>query len=175
MSSLMPSHTITSHCPPCPAPGATALDLACGGGRHSFWLADHGWKVTAIDRDLSKTDRARNPAINWVEDDLECGVWPFKDKAFDLIVVVNYLHRPLFDDLRQAVKPGGTILYETFMTGNEKFGRPRSPDFLLQADELARVFSDWDINTFQQGEVSNGKIPVAVKQFISARKPKIST
>ncbi|GAA0615338.1 MULTISPECIES: class I SAM-dependent methyltransferase [Thalassospira] len=173
MSSQLPSSWVTQHCPtPHPARNR-ALDLACGKGRHSFWLADQGWQVTAIDRDLSQTDTDTNPAINWIEADLETGSWPLGDKQFDLIVVTNYLHRPLFEYLRDAVRPGGTLIYETFMVGNEAYGRPRSPDFLLRADELADTFSDWTITAHQQGPVraiSDNEI-TAIKQSIVAQKP----
>ena len=173
MSSLMPSDRITGHCPPCLATGGTALDLACGKGRHSFWLADQGWQVTALDRDLSDTQTSQNTAIDWVEADLESGHWPLGDRQFDLVVVVNYLHRPLFEQLRSGINPGGTLLYETFMIGNEAFGRPRSPEFLLRPNELQNAFSGWEINAFEQGPQykSTATAPFAVKQFLSVRKP----
>ncbi|WP_404421626.1 class I SAM-dependent methyltransferase [Thalassospira australica] len=173
MSSLMPSGWITRHCPACPATGGTALDLACGKGRHSFWLADRGWQVTALDRDLSDTETEQNTGIDWIEADLEAGHWPLGDRQFDLVVVVNYLHRPLFECLRDAIKPGGTLLYETFMAGNEAFGRPRNPAFLLSPDELPAMFPDWKINAFEQGPQYRVDVdtPFAVKQFIAACKP----
>ncbi|MDM7977919.1 MULTISPECIES: class I SAM-dependent methyltransferase [Thalassospira] len=173
MSSLMPSDWVTRHCPPCHATGGTALDLACGKGRHSFWLADQGWQVTALDRDLSDTGTGENTGIEWIEANLESGPWPLGDRQFDLVVVVNYLHRPLFENLRDAVKSGGTLLYETFMIGNEAFGRPRSPEFLLHPGELPNAFSGWKINAFEQGPQYKpaAAVPFAVKQFQSACKP----
>ena len=173
MSSQLPSNWITQHCPtPNPARNQ-ALDLACGKGRHSFWLAAQGWQVTAIDRDLSQTDTQAKPTINWIEADLENGNWPLGDQQFDLIIVANYLHRPLFANLRAAVRPGGTLIYETFMVGNEAIGRPRSPDFLLRRDELTDAFADWDIIAHQQGPVYtvNGDEITAIKQSIVAQKP----
>jgi SAM-dependent methyltransferase len=173
MSSQLPSSWVTQHCPtPHPARNR-ALDLACGKGRHSFWLAGQGWQVTAIDRDLSQTDTGTNPAINWIEADLETGTWQLGNQQFDLVVVVNYLHRPRFDYLRKAVRPGGTLIYETFMVGNEVLGRPRSPDFLLKDDELADVFSDWLISAQKQGPVhapETGEC-IAIKQAIVSKKP----
>ncbi|NIZ02669.1 class I SAM-dependent methyltransferase [Thalassospira lucentensis] len=177
MSSQLPSPSpspwITQHAP-APKPAQNhALDLACGTGRHSFWLADHGWQVTALDRDLSKTDCAANPTINWQQADLETGTWPLGDQQFDLIVVVNYLHRPLFEHLRDAVRQGGFLIYETFMIGNAAFGRPRSPDFLLRPDELKDTFSDWTLLAHQQGPIyaHNGDEIRAIKQSIVAQKP----
>jgi len=176
MSSQLPSNWITQHCPAPSAGQNHALDLACGAGRHSFWLAQQGWDVTGLDRDLSRVDhladQQHDQSINWQQADLETGHWPPGNQQFDLIVVVNYLHRPLFDHLRNATRSGGTIVYETFMTGNEKIGRPRSPDFLLEKDELKNIFADWDIVAFQQGPVTHGDSGItAIKQAIVAKRP----
>lgn len=173
MSSQLPSHWITQNAS-LPAPGHNrALDVACGKGRHSFWLAQHGWQVTALDRDLSQTDCAADARIDWQQADLETGHWPLGAQQFDLIVVVNYLHRPLFDHLRDAVRSGGTLIYETFMVGNEQLGRPHSPDFLLQEDELLTAFSGWRIINQMQGDIYHESAPQphAVKQAIAVRKP----
>jgi SAM-dependent methyltransferase len=161
------------HCPTPEPDRHHALDLACGKGRHSFWLADQGWNVTAIDRDLSQTVTNTKHAIKWIEADLEAGDWPLGQQQFDLVLVVNYLHRPLFDDLRNAVKPGGVLIYETFMVGNEAYGRPRSPDFLLLPDELISIFDDWMLITHQQGPVRSGKGAeiTAIQQSLVAQKP----
>lgn len=169
----MPSPWITSHTPAPKVTNNRALDLACGKGRHSFYLASLGWDVTAIDRDLSDTDQTGSPNISWIEADLECGHWPLGNTQFDLIVVTNYLHRPLFTDLRTALAPDGMLIYETFMQGNETYGRPRSPDFLLNPDELADAFADWDIIAFTQGPVfaNNDSEITALKQSIAVRKP----
>lgn len=173
MSSQLPSNWVTQNCPtPDPARNH-ALDLACGKGRHSFWLAAQGWQVAAIDRDLSQTDTDKSPAIHWIEADLETGTWPLGQQQFDLIVVVNYLHRPLFDYLRKALQPGGTLIYETFMVGNEAYGRPRSPEFLLRPHELKDTFSDWNILTHRQGPIhtENGDEITSIKQSLVAQKP----
>jgi hypothetical protein len=58
---------------------------------------------------------------------------------FGAVIVTNYLHRPLFPTLRSALAPGGVLLYETFAAGNERFGRPSNPDFLLRPGELLRA------------------------------------
>lgn len=177
MSSQLPSHWITHHTP-APIVGRNrALDLACGTGRHSFWLAGQGWHVTALDRNLPHTDGMTDNnvdnTIDWQQADLETGIWPLGPQTFDLIVVVNYLHRPLFEPLRRAVRSGGTLIYETFMIGNEKHGRPTSPEFLLRADELTTEFSGWHITDQMQGDVyrDDAPSPHAVKQAIVAVKP----
>ncbi len=79
--------------------------------------------------------------VEFVEADLEGGAWPLAGRQFDAVIVVHYLHRPLFPHLlAEAVAPGGVLIYETFARGNEQFGRPRNPDFLLRPRELLDAF-----------------------------------
>jgi SAM-dependent methyltransferase len=116
-------------------PGGDVLDLACGAGRHARHLASLGFEVVAVDRDPSLFPDP--PAgVTLVAADLESGPWPFPGRAFDGIVVTNYLHRPLLPVLVSSLEPGGVLVYETFARGNERFGRPSNPDFLLAPGEL---------------------------------------
>jgi SAM-dependent methyltransferase len=92
------------------------------------------------------------PGAAFVQADLETGQgWPFRDKRFAGIVVTNYLHRPLFADLRASLAPDGVLIYETFMLGNERYGRPSNPSFLLRAGELLAAFADLTVLAFEQG------------------------
>jgi SAM-dependent methyltransferase len=119
-----------------PAAGRV-LDVACGGGRHARWLAARGHAVEAIDRDpAALAELAAIPRITTRCADIEAGPWPYSGQKFAGIVVVNYLHRPLFPHLLGALAPGGVLIYETFAAGNERYGRPANPDFLLQPGEL---------------------------------------
>lgn len=120
------------------AAGGRVLDLACGAGRHARFFLERGCRVTAIDRDLSALAELRgDPRLELLEIDLEQdGARPLAGRSFDAVVVVNYLHRPLMADIVAAVAPGGLLLYETFAVGNERFGRPRNPDYLLAPGEL---------------------------------------
>ncbi|MEM1197871.1 MAG: class I SAM-dependent methyltransferase [Pseudomonadota bacterium] len=124
-------------------PGGAVLDLACGSGRHTVLLSGAGFQVTAVDRDISKLGHAASMSgVRPVEADLEDGTgWPFPGVAFDAVVVTNYLHRPLFPSILQALSSGGVLIYETFASGNQAFGRPSNPDFLLQPGELLDVVS----------------------------------
>src|SRR5882672_12968397 len=117
-------------------PGGTAvLDVAAGGGRHTRFFAERRHKVTALDRNVSAL--AAQPDIEIVQADLEDGSpWPLPGRTFGAVIVTNYLHRPLFAALLDALAPGGVLLYETFMEGNERFGRPSNPAFLLKDGEL---------------------------------------
>lgn len=151
--------------------GKYALDLACGSGRHSRLLLAAGFEVTAIDRDLTALGSlVRHPRFNPVQADLEMGAYsPLLNVTFDLIVVTNYLHRPLFGDLGAAVAPGGGLIYETFAVGNEFFGRPRNPDFLLRRGELRSVFSaGFEIIAFEDAVLPNPRPRVV--QRLAARK-----
>lgn len=117
--------------------GGTVLDLACGGGRHARLLASLGYSVHAVDRDRDVvTNLAGVSGITAHCADLEQGPWPFARRTFAGIVVTNYLHRPLFSRLLDAIAAPGVLIYETFAAGNERYGRPSNPDFLLQPGEL---------------------------------------
>lgn len=149
-----PSPWILRFSPLVPADG-TVLDLACGGGRHGRLFLERGHAVTFLDRDLSGVaDLRSTPAARLIEADLESGQpWPLPGQHFAAIVVANYLWRPLFADLIGAVASGGVLLYETFLRGNERFGRPGNPDFLLAPNELFERCKDaFDIRAFEQGE-----------------------
>jgi SAM-dependent methyltransferase len=151
------------------APQADVLDVAAGGGRHSRFLADRGHKVTALDRDTSAL--ALLPDIKIVEADLEDGSpWPLPGRTFAAVVVTNYLHRPLFPELLAALAPGGVLLYETFMEGNERFGRPSNPAFLLKDGELLElVRGRLSVTAYEARLVSQPKM--AMVQRIAARRP----
>lgn len=121
--------------------GGEVLDLACGSGRHARWLAANGWRVSAVDRDehaLAKLQQL--PNVTTLKADLEGGDWPYQGHQFDGVIVSRYLHRPLLLQLIQSLRTGGVLIYETFMEGNERFGRPSNPDFLLRSNELLDVF-----------------------------------
>jgi SAM-dependent methyltransferase len=117
--------------------GGAVLDVAAGAGRHTRLFAARGHPVVAVDRDTSALrDLAHTPA-EVIDADLEDGApWPFGKRQFAAVIVTNYLHRPLFPALIRAVAPGGLLLYETFAAGNERFGKPSNPDFLLRPGEL---------------------------------------
>src|SRR5215471_233521 len=103
--------------------GATVLDVAAGRGRHALFFAERGHKVTAIDRDTSALPTHAN--IEAMTADLEDGSpWTLSGRRFGAVVVVSYLHRPLMTALLDAIEAGGVLLYQTFMEGQQRFGRP---------------------------------------------------
>jgi len=147
---------------------ATILDVAAGGGRHARWFAERGHSVTAVDRDVTALRALAIPTIELVEADLEGDPWPLGDRTFDAVVVVNYLWRPLLPQLVASVTPGGLLLYETFAEGNERFGRPSNPDYLLRSGELLDMTDELEVLEYGHGEV--GDPPHAVRQRLLARR-----
>ncbi|WP_284617410.1 class I SAM-dependent methyltransferase [Aquabacterium humicola] len=131
-------------------PGATALDLACGSGRHVRFLAARGLGVTAVDRDAAALVALRGVAEVIVAD-LEGAPWPLSGRRFDVVLVTNYLWRPLWPQLLASLAPGGLLLYETFAAGNETVGRPSRADFLLQPGELLQACAGLRIVGYEDG------------------------
>ena len=120
--------------------GGTVLDVACGAGRHTRYFASRGCTVEAVDRDAVALDGLRGvSAVHTTVADIESGPWPYASQTFDAVVVTNYLHRPLLPELLAALAPNGVLIYETFALGNERFGRPSNPAFLLQPGELLEL------------------------------------
>ncbi len=134
-------------------PGGRVLDVAAGNGRHCQWFLDTERPVLALDRDMSKLGWLRHPLLERVEADLEeAPGWPLGEQTFDAVVVTNYLWRSLFDDIVSAVRHDGVLIYETFAEGNERYGSPRRPEFLLQPGELlARVAPRLEVVAYEHG------------------------
>lgn len=119
------------------APDSMVVDVACGFGRHTRLAAGLGHRVVAVDRNQEALSGLESlPGVSTVAADIESFEWPLAGRRFDAVIVANYLHRPLFPVLLDAVGASGLLIYETFARGNERFGRPSNPDFLLDAGEL---------------------------------------
>ena len=114
------------------------LDLACGNGRHSVFAANAGYQVTSIDIDKSKLISLKNNKfINPIQVDLEINnPWPFRNEIFDVVLVTNYLYRPIFKYILNSIKLNGKLFYETFTEENIIFGKPNNKNFLLKPQEL---------------------------------------
>lgn len=154
------------------------LDLACGEGRNGLFLVSHNVPVLFADNNeahLQSIEPALVPALDpagtsagtsacWLVDfeaEVSEGRNPLAGKLFDAVIVFNYLHRPLFPLIREAIRPGGLIVYETFTVDQKRFGRPSNPDFLLGHGELAQAFVGWEFIRSFEGEASNPKRAIA--------------
>ena len=141
------------------------LDLACGGGRHAQLFLARGLQVVAVDREPQDI-----PGARFVQADLEDGSpWTLPGERFEGVVVTNYLHRPLFPTILEALAPGGVLIYETFMLGNEKFGRPSNPAFLLRPAELREAFAGLTELGFEEGFVAEPK-PAMIQRLCAMRR-----
>lgn len=151
--------------------GAGVLDIACGSGRHMAWFARLGCHVTGIDRSAEAVNAAGQYG-KALQTDIENGPWPLtlagQPQQFEVVVVTNYLWRPLFPTMLQSLAPGGLLLYETFASGNEIVGKPSRPDFLLQPGELLQRCQGLKIVAFEDGFLPH---PERFIQRIAAFKP----
>jgi SAM-dependent methyltransferase len=151
--------------------GGPVLDLAAGGGRHTRFLLDLGYRVTAVDRDVSALAELRDrPEATILTVDLEDGgPWPLEGHRFAGVVVTNYLHRPLLPHLVASVAPGGCLIYETFAVGNERFGKPSNPDFLLRPGELLEsVRGELIVIAYENLQIAEPK-PAVVQRIAAVR------
>lgn len=159
-------------------PQGEVLDLACGTGRHARLLASLGHPVLAVDRDAAALEKVAGHGIATLQIDLESGgapatMWPFEAGRFAGVVVTNYLHRPLFPRLLESIAVNGMLIYETFAQGNERFGRPSNPAFLLAQGELldrlrSEVSGGWHIVAFEDGYVEQPR-PAMVQRICAAK------
>ncbi len=149
--------------------GGQVLDVAAGGGRHSRYFLDLGHPVVAVDIDIGKlADIGQRDGVEIIRADLEGdNAWPFPNRTFEAIVVTNYAHRPIFADLVASLAPGGVLIYESFGLGNERYGRPRSPDFLLRPGELWQAFApELQIVAYEHGYEASPR--QSIRQRIAA-------
>ena len=152
------------------AAGGGVLDLACGGGRHARLLAGLGYRVEAVDRDADALATLAGVAnVTTRCADLEGGPWPYYGHGFDGIVVSRYLWRPLLPNLFGCLNEGGILIYETFMVGQEQYGKPSNPAHLLRVGELLELVRNrFTVLAFEQGE-SGGDSPQVIQRICVRR------
>jgi len=157
-----------------PSSPPRALDLACGRGRHALLLARSGYHVEAVDfalpalTSLAARARAAGLRVDCVAADAT--TWPVPRSRYALVVVVSFLERALFAALRDAVQPGGALVMETFLRGQEHAGHPKNPAYLLRPGELAQELSTWIILDAHEGCTERDGRPVMLAGIV-ARKP----
>ena len=154
--------------------GNGVLDLACGKGRNGLFLAKHNVPVIfadnnkahlqSIDLAFASVGARAKKSEKWLIDfeaEVSQGKNPLAGKTFDAVIVFNYLHRPLFPFIREAIRPGGLMVYETFTVDQKRFGRPKNPDFLLERGELSQLFDGWERIVAFEGEAADPERAIA--------------
>ncbi|HZQ78155.1 MAG TPA: SAM-dependent methyltransferase [Acidimicrobiia bacterium] len=171
MVAAEPSPWVARFAPLVPA-GGRVLDVAAGRGRHTRFFRARRHPVTAVDRDTAGlADLGSDAGVEIVERDLEAGApFPFGEHAFAGVVVTNYLHRPLLPAIVGAVAGGGVLLYETFARGQERFGRPQRPEFLLEPGELLEAVRG-ELRVVAYEDVVLDDPPRAVQHIAARREP----
>lgn len=137
-------------------PKGNALDLAMGYGRHALYLASAGWTVHGIERDPDAVAACRREAgrrrLSLQAEQADLDTYRIPSSAYDLIVVFYFLDRALIPQIREALKPGGAIIYETFTIENRhRFGRPTRTEFCLQPGELPLLFDGFTVLACREG------------------------
>jgi SAM-dependent methyltransferase len=162
---------------------APILDLACGQGRNGLFLIEHDIDVMFADVNSASLEKVKQSAscLNsnqqasaqyWQVDFEQVDMQPLKGKCFSGVIVFRYLHRPLFEQIKAAIKPGGMIIYETFTQQQAQYGRPKNPDFLLKPAELTQLFVDWKIIYHFEGVVNTSEVDntkQAIAQIIAIK------
>lgn len=164
--SIDPTRWLVDHAHLLPASG-TALDVASGSGRNALWLAARGLDTLALDRHAAAVAGIRDVAARLAVplraevQDLEAKGATLPVEAFDVVVVVHYLHRPLFPALKAALRPGGLLVYETFTRAQALRGKPTNPAFLLEPGELRDRVAPLQILAEREGDFE-GKMLASV-------------
>jgi tellurite methyltransferase len=146
-----------------------ALDIACGNGRHALLLASAGIEVHAVDRDAQKIADVRAlavcldlPVVADVMDLESPAPPPLEANRYELVLVVHYLHRPLFPALIRSLAPRGILIYETFTLLQSKRGKPTNPDFLLKPRELETLTAPLQVVRRREGEFDGRMVSAIV-------------
>ena len=143
-------------------PRGRALDVAMGSGRNAIYLAKMGFEVEGVDSSREAVAEARARAreegvsIRTRVEDLE-KIPYFDEGAYDLVICFHYLQRSLMPQMKNWVRPGGMLVYETFIIDQARFGRPRNPDYLLRHNELLNTFRDFRVLRYREGVIEGRK------------------
>ncbi|MBO1271219.1 MULTISPECIES: class I SAM-dependent methyltransferase [Shewanella] len=146
------------------------LDLACGSGHNGAWFAERGADVTFVDRNAEAFPALQEafPHCDLLQADLESGALPALGQ-FDVVLVFNYLHRPLMPWITQRLAAGGLLFYETFNRAQAALGKPSNPEFLLQEAELLHTFAKLETLHYFEGKLINNNAQPQEKAQLIAR------
>jgi tellurite methyltransferase len=152
-----------------------ALDLACGVGRHTLWLAEQGWQVTAVDASavaieiLQRRAKERGVSVDARVADLERDESVIEPDAYDLIVVTCYLQPDLFPAIRAGVRASGLVVAVIAMVDDDPQVKPMNPAFLLKSGELRAMFDGWELLHDFEGKPSGQTGKRAMAEIIARR------
>lgn len=149
------------------------LDLAAGSGRNTLFLARRGHRVDAIDiaasglRNIQAAAHREGLDVGFIQTDLTS--FPLPAAAYDVILNIRYLQRSLFEPIRHCLRPGGIVLFETFLIDQQSVGHPMNPEFLLARGELDEAFSSFDILFSSEGRVDTEGNPAFLARLVARR------
>jgi len=151
-----------------------ALDLACGYGRNTLYLARQGLAAIGVDRSMESLVAAREKAFrsglqtSFLQADLTRFALPVN--AFSVVICFKYRNREFYPSIRAALRPGGLLIYETYTREHASFGlKPRNPEHLLERNELYRAFGDWEIIFYREVWMGRGNASLVARRPLSAR------
>ena len=143
-------------------PKGRVLDVAMGSGRNAVYLAKLGFEVEGVDISAEAVDNAlalarqNNLDLNARVRDLEKN-YKIEKAAYDIIICFNYLQRSLIPQIKEGLRTGGMVVYETYLIDQPRFGKPRNPDYLLNHNELLDIFRDFRCLRYREGIIENRK------------------
>ncbi len=155
-------------------PRGKVLDLAMGNGRNAIFLARQGFEVEGVDISAEQVNKVKDIAfqanipVKVDVADLETG-YQIKKSAYDIIICFHYLQRSLMGQIKEGIVNGGIIVYETYITDQLQYGKPRNPAHLLQHNELLRIFSDFRCLRYREGIFRSGNRPKALASIIAQK------
>ena len=144
-----------------------ALDLACGTGRNAVWLAEHGWKVTAVDGSAAAIEilHKLSPGVDARVADLEKHEFAIAEATWDLIAMCYYLQRDMLEPVKRGVKRGGIalVIVHLIEPGHEQ------SRFSLKRGELTKYFEGWEILHSYEGAPHDPEHKRAVAEIVARR------
>lgn len=138
-----------------PSNGKRALDIACGTGRNTHYLAKIGYEIDAVDiSDYALSQISPTNKIHTIESDLTN--YSIRPNTYDLMININYLERKLFPSMLEGLTDEGVLIFETFITAHEAgYHNPSNPEFLLRSNELPTEFSALKILFYEERDDKN--------------------
>jgi len=153
--------------------GGRALDIAAGEGQNGIFLAGRGYAVTCVDRAPSAVPlirahaESRGVALEAVAADIRD--YPIPEQSCDAILNFYFLDRTLFPRITAGLKKDGLLFFETYTIGQQRFGGPHNPDFLLRPNELVEAFLDLFIIFYHERIDVSGPGPRALASLVAQR------